>query len=170
MFAIIGQDWIRKAMDNLSDFRAGLRWGAYDVYETFVMQRVKEASRLALKCKSLSDLEARGLSNPFEILSSSLQTFVRDVEAKTLHEELQGWFATLKGELLQSQLAEAVESGLQSGNIDVQVLDEKLSQLKGVQFNSDLKKSLFELVPAVFRSLLTKAHGFFVFSKKDQIV
>lgn len=163
----IGQEWIRNAMDNINDFRAGLRWGAYDVYETFVLKRVKEATRLTLKCKSLSELEAYGLSNPFDVLTKALESFVRDIEAKTLLEQLQAWFATLKGELLQTQLAEIAQSGLDSGHVDVQVLDAKLGQLKGVQFSADLKKSLFELAPAVCRSLYEKAHLFFFEEQTD---
>ncbi len=157
MVTIIGQEWICDAMDNLAEFRAGLRWGAFDVYETYVLGRVKEATKKTLKCKCLDDLEACGLPKPFEVLSKALETFLQDIEAKTLLEELQAWFASLKGELLQSQLAETVQSGLESGSIDIQVLDDKLSQLKGVQFNSDLKKSLFELFPVVGRSLHEKA-------------
>lgn len=144
-------------MGKLKDFKNGLRAGAFDSYEAFVLDRVKRATTVVLKSKDLKSLEKEGLPNPFDGLCKGLGYFAQDVQAKVMRDDLKKWYAGMKGELLQLECCDLIKSHLEGGVFDLEVLDKKLKELKGCQMHDDLKTSLFAMVPGLFDTLKKKA-------------
>lgn len=145
----------------LSEFSDGLRPGAFDSYEKYVLGRVKQAAKLVIKSKDNKELTDAGLANPFAILAKALQRFATDVEAKTLLEDLEKWFSSMKGLILQGEIAELIEKALSGSTLDIDNLDEKLKQLKGTKLEKNVGELLFALVPQLFQIMSSQACGFF---------
>ena len=155
-------EWLKSALANVEDFKAGLRQGSFGQYYEYVYQKLAAAANFVVKSSEMASLEAMGFQDAGEILTQGFQLFPdKAPEIARFKEQLASWQVGMKSAFVKQdlvQLAENLQKDADAASkVDFDSIHQKLKQVQGTTVDKDMVSSITAMYPLLHKSVYEKA-------------